>query len=183
MTPRCTETPSGHLRPLLRPEDVEARLGLIPDDLARYRLSSVTVRFDPEDVDAWEKLNRPKPSVVPSDYKPKGLVYFVQAGEGHVKIGFTRRSLKKRLSDLDIGSPVPIKVIGVLEFCGLAEERNLQEALVHYRVKGEWFEADAVYALLDAGDFLPRDGVAYLRDVSSRKGRDVGGRFIRKDAA
>jgi len=69
------------------------------------------------------------------------LVYFVRAGKrGNIKIGFSSssRHLKKRISSLQIGSPLPIILIGAVRG-SMMDEQSAHRALEHHRVSGEWF--------------------------------------------
>jgi hypothetical protein len=76
-----------------------------------------------------------------------GMVYFIAAATGPVKIGFTEGKIAIRLSGLQCGSPVPLVVLGV--FAGTrADEAALHKHLAAVRSHGEWFhrgpELDAV---------------------------------------
>lgn len=70
-----------------------------------------------------------------------GHVYFIQAEcrEKVVKIGWTKNSVRDRLSHLRVGSPVPLKGIGVIPgTLGLEYEIQVRfhEACSH----GEWYK-------------------------------------------
>lgn len=64
-------------------------------------------------------------------------VYFVEAA-GLIKIGFSN-SLKRRLIDLQIGSPVVITLLHV-EPGSQVTERKLHAKFAAYRQHGEWFQ-------------------------------------------
>ncbi len=69
-----------------------------------------------------------------------GRVYFIQCGgdDGPVKIGFTR-DLHRRLTDLQIANPYPLRV--VLELPGADElyEFALHRHFAAACLRGEWF--------------------------------------------
>ena len=67
-----------------------------------------------------------------------GWVYFIQARTGGpVKIGFAV-DLSRRLSELQVGSPVLLRLLG--SFAGTrADEAALHEKLATFRSHGEWF--------------------------------------------
>jgi len=68
-----------------------------------------------------------------------GSIYFIGGVEGPVKIGWTVRDVRKRLTALQIGNPVRLSVLG--EATGPRElEGRLHLRLFEHRVGGEWFE-------------------------------------------
>lgn len=90
-------------------------------------------------------------------------VYFVQAVcGGPVKIGKTTKPMSERLSALQTGSPVPLKVLAVRK----ASERRLHQKFFEYRLSGEWFRPEG--ALLDylrligAQPMSPRQADAHM---------------------
>lgn len=88
-------------------------------------------------VESWGDL----PASKVFKFEEVGLVYFLSAeGTGRVKIGWTRSAgLEKRVADLQIGCPVPLRVIttypGTL-FNEHMEHARLRSSWVH----GEWFD-------------------------------------------
>jgi hypothetical protein len=58
-----------------------------------------------------------------------------------VKIGYTRNNitLKNRLSQLQIGNPTKLEIIGVMDG-NYVMERKLHKILSDYRLESEWFE-------------------------------------------
>jgi hypothetical protein len=68
-------------------------------------------------------------------------VYFIQAGgTGPIKIGKTGGDPMRRLSDLQTGSPVPLRLIGIIETREIASsERAFHRAFESDRLHGEWF--------------------------------------------
>jgi hypothetical protein len=78
-----------------------------------------------------------------------GVVYFVSAGDdGPIKVGFTGGALRRRLADLQVTSPVRLRVIFAVKG-GQPEERKTHRELREHRLHGEWFERSAVLAYLD----------------------------------
>jgi hypothetical protein len=87
-------------------------------------------------------------------------VYFVRNGaEGPIKIGFTRGSAQRRVRELQSGNPVRLQLLATISG-GVAEERQLHRTMAAYRLRpgSEWFERDAIEALLAASDLTPRRG-------------------------
>jgi hypothetical protein len=68
------------------------------------------------------------------------MIYFIEAvGLDRVKIGYTSgESVERRLLALKTASPVPLKVVGVIEGTQ-KQERRLHRKYAAHRVCGEWF--------------------------------------------
>lgn len=65
-------------------------------------------------------------------------VYFIQIGDsGDIKIGYTN-NIKKRLKELQTGSPKKLKLLGYIDG-GRTKEQELHSQFKQYRVNGEWF--------------------------------------------
>lgn len=65
--------------------------------------------------------------------------YFIQAdGGGPIKIGTTCQEPEKRLANLQTGSPVVLRIVGLIHG---NVERQLHDAFAKFRIHGEWFEA------------------------------------------
>jgi hypothetical protein len=68
-----------------------------------------------------------------------GFVYFAQCGVGGpVKIGFTN-NIERRISTLQSGCPIPLRVIGVIVRAGEIDESILHDHFEDCRMHGEWF--------------------------------------------
>jgi hypothetical protein len=65
-----------------------------------------------------------------------GFVYAIESGDA-VKIGWARDP-RKRLSELNVGSPTEHKLLGFIEGTQ-ARERELHSEFRHHRIRGEWF--------------------------------------------
>lgn len=79
-----------------------------------------------------------------------GFVYVMECG-GLYKIGWSVNP-RKRVLTLQIGSPLPIKLVGVIEG-SLTNEAEWHHAYRDKRVHGEWFaltEEDVSHILCDS---------------------------------
>jgi len=66
------------------------------------------------------------------------MVYFIEAPSIKlIKIGRTQ-DVKKRISELQVGSPVPLRLLGVVPGDS-AMEKQIQDKFKHLRKHGEWF--------------------------------------------
>lgn len=89
------------------------------------------------------------------------MIYFIQAeGVGHIKIGFTEaEDAAARLVSLQIGSPVLLKLLGVIPGT-MEDEKNLHRRFAAHRVTGEWFKpAPDLLALVPGSDSRSCGGV------------------------
>lgn len=75
-----------------------------------------------------------------------GVVYFAQCRDA-VKIGYTTGSPDARVAALQTGCPWPIWLLGSVA-SPPAGEVLLHNALADHRLRGEWFDASAVAAVL-----------------------------------
>jgi DNA-binding XRE family transcriptional regulator len=64
------------------------------------------------------------------------MIYFIKQ-ENYVKIGFTNR-FKARLNDLQVGSPVKLEVLAIIEG-DKKDENTLHQKFNHICSNGEWF--------------------------------------------
>lgn len=85
-----------------------------------------------------------------------GYVYFVEIPDGPIKVGIAK-NVKKRLETIRTHCPYEIRLLAAIPG-GRARERELHAALSDYRMRGEWFAADArpvvLEMLADARDAL-----------------------------
>jgi predicted nucleic acid-binding Zn ribbon protein len=92
----------------------------IPEALAVLGLESI------DEYPAWKAQQK------------QGSVYFIQAGNGAIKIGFSK-DIEARLADLQVASPVQLRLLGTMN--GTKEtEKNIQDTFADLRLRGEWFE-------------------------------------------
>lgn len=67
-------------------------------------------------------------------------VYFIQpAAGGPIKIGFAG-NIRFRVSELQIGCPVKLAVLGVIP-ASMSKEKEIHSQFAHLRQDGEWFES------------------------------------------
>lgn len=66
------------------------------------------------------------------------VVYFIQAGQGPIKIGVAT-NINKRLSMLQVGNHEPLSVLATVQG-GINLETKLHWKFHKHRVRGEWFE-------------------------------------------
>ena len=77
------------------------------------------------------------------------VIYFIQASTGHIKIG-TATDIKERLSNLQAGNPMPLKILAVVPGTR-REEKALHAEFAGHRAAGEWFNpAPELMARIDA---------------------------------
>lgn len=86
-----------------------------------------------------------------------GYVYFVRAGEA-IKIGYSVHPIK-RMSELQIGNPDPMELLGALRGT-FQDEKALHADFSHLEIREEWFRAEE--ELLDfieeiSGRFIDRE--------------------------
>lgn len=69
------------------------------------------------------------------------IVYFIlDTYSNAVKIGFTTiKGLKRRLQNLQIGTPYELRLLGAL-WGNRNVERQIHEQFETYHIRGEWFE-------------------------------------------
>lgn len=99
------------------------------------------------------------------------MIYFIQAtGIGHIKIGYTDADdALIRLASLQIGSPVPLKLLGTIPG-SLEDEKDLHRRFGSARVTGEWFKAvPELLALVPSSEpLICGDAEVIERSVSIR---------------
>ena len=121
-----------------------------------------------------------------------GYVYFIQAGDGPVKIGYTL-DVFKRLGALQTSSPMPLTLLGRIE-ADASMERQLHDQFSHARMHGEWFSPHPdILALAEANPpvdwkptrrYMERNGpctqvavsldlVGQLKKLAARNGRSI----------
>lgn len=77
----------------------------------------------------YERSDVPQPA--------EGFVYVMESA-GIYKIGWAKRSPEKRRRDLQIGSAIPVNLVGAIEG-SLAIEHEWHQAFKDKRLHGEWF--------------------------------------------
>lgn len=88
------------------------------------------------------------------------MIYFVQAGDsGHIKIGYTN-DIARRVSALQTGCPVALRVIGVIDPGDPLLELDLHKRFDAFRTLNEWFSPDELllsYIRENAAPHVNRD--------------------------
>ncbi len=114
-------------RPLLRSEDVPFFFR------AHMFTSSGEWSLDKSPVvSPWAKGDAPTPSST-------GSIYFIAAGNGMIKIGFSM-DVQQRMESLQTMSPAPLQLMGTMPGT-VTDERRLHARFTPLRSHGEWFHA------------------------------------------
>lgn len=66
------------------------------------------------------------------------MIYIIQSANGYVKIGYTNRDVKERLSSIQCCSPLKLEIIKIYDM-ERGYERVLHRYLAKFKVHGEWF--------------------------------------------
>jgi predicted amidophosphoribosyltransferase len=70
----------------------------------------------------------------------ESVVYFIQASNGPIKIGYTRQLyLVRRVADLQVGNPFLLRLIAVIDGATLTDETTIHNQFRKDRLCGEWF--------------------------------------------
>ena len=97
----------------------------------------------------WHVVSCTNPAPQARDASGLGTVYIVTDGHA-VKIGFTSKTVKERVAQLQTGNPRPITVLSA--FSGtIADEQRIHAALSENNVSGEWF---AIPRYMDVHDII-----------------------------
>ena len=112
------------------------------DLCARFRDEYAAAKQQGREVRAKEKEGQPK--VSPKPRSKASWVYFIQDVDrrGNIKIGFTARTVEKRIAELGTGSPVLLVVLRKVR-ASRAFEAGLHERFAEERQYGEWFRPSA----------------------------------------
>lgn len=89
------------------------------------------------------------------DFAGRGGVYFVQAADdrdGLIKIGYASESVQKRLAALQTGSPMRLRLLGVIVDVPPDVEKRLHRRFASAREHGEWFRPTDDIRRLAAGE-------------------------------
>ena len=112
------------------------------DLCARFRDEYAAAKQQGREVRAKEKEGQPK--VSPKPRSKASWVYFIQDVDrrGNIKIGFTARTVEKRIAELGTGSPVLLVVLRKVR-ASRSFEAGLHERFAEERQYGEWFRPSA----------------------------------------
>lgn len=84
-------------------------------------------------------INSKKIRSFPGDWRYKnGTVYFLQADDGPIKIGWTQKNIDKRIAILEWANPQQIILLGIMEGDQMLEQ-SIHEQFGKDKIKGEWF--------------------------------------------
>lgn len=78
------------------------------------------------------------------------MIYFAQAADGPVKIGYTSHNAKARVKVISYGSKVPVRLLATMVGT-MKDERSFHRLFWFARVTGEWFEPTRLLMELIAG--------------------------------
>lgn len=70
----------------------------------------------------------------------EGFIYVMECA-GYYKVGWTATSPRRRLLGVQVGSPLPVTLVGVIEG-SQTMEAEWHQAFRDKRVRGEWFALD-----------------------------------------
>jgi len=123
-----------------------------PKELSYFPIIDCRILFDQDDIKEAIRVDSAKRTAFP---RGRGLfadedsnVYFIKAnGINSVKIGRAKpRKMNDRLMELQIGSPVKLAVILMIDCRGFESthsiEIRLHEKFKNYRLHGEWFSIE-----------------------------------------
>lgn len=111
-------------------------------------------------------------------------VYFIQSEvSGAVKVGFTKSSPWKRLSEIQVSTPDQLVLLGTKPGDEQVE-RDLHEQLQRHHIRGEWFEPhEDVLAHIEQPAVKSKKRVASPDDHPLRRWRIENGWTLRRLAA
>jgi len=66
------------------------------------------------------------------------MIYFITQNDQFVKIGYTKDSPEKRLTQLQVGNPIQLELEKVIHG-GATKEADLHSLFGPYRERGEWY--------------------------------------------
>lgn len=100
-------------------------------------------------------------------YKDRPVVYFISDGQGYTKVGVAS-DIVTRLSNMQVGNVSELKVIELIETDDIAEayelESQIHQKLKRSRIRGEWFDSEAVVNYLQGEVEDNSDGKTYMAD-------------------
>ena len=81
-------------------------------------------------------------------------IYFIQMGDGPIKIGMTKNSIESRMSALQCASPYKLKLLLLFKNFpkSYITERTIHDKFKENRLEGEWFNPTP--ELLDFIEYL-----------------------------
>jgi hypothetical protein len=118
-------------------------VSLISTGTAKRDEAEVSLKLFRSDPEGFLKARKNSPwehPMVAHRPRNKGIVYFIGCDAiSRVKIGFAGDSIKRRMKELQCGSPVELSLLATAEG-GLLQEQIYHLQFAEYRLHGEWFE-------------------------------------------
>ncbi|MBT8458082.1 MAG: GIY-YIG nuclease family protein, partial [Boseongicola sp.] len=107
----------------------------------------------------------PDALILPQRDLARTHVYFMQAGEGAIKIGVSD-DVWARMASLQTAQPEELKLIACL-YCAPHVERTLHRAFEAYSLRGEWFRpSDEIMHLVSL--ITAKDAAGALQFIDDR---------------
>jgi hypothetical protein len=85
-------------------------------------------------------MRQPLESIEHRDIEGSGIYFIQQGDDGPVKIGYTERSVKQRIYDLQTASPFPLRLVGLITPAKKSWEKQIHLKFYKDKMTGEWFE-------------------------------------------
>jgi hypothetical protein len=91
------------------------------------------------------------------------MIYFIQAVDGGpIKIGFTDKNIKTRLSIIQVGNPRELQIIGLIDNDVYSEE-VLHNQFNKYLIRGEWFEpASEILKFIEDNNSIDKESLSAI---------------------
>jgi hypothetical protein len=144
----------------LTADDIAARLGVsratacaFIREMKHLRVRSM-LRVDEQEFGRWASRRagmhaKPGPKQFNRPSGRGGWIYFIQCGDdGPIKVGFALDA-EKRLGQLQVGNHHDLRIVAKIASERFRHESEIQHELRDAHIRGEWYEADAVVALLE----------------------------------
>jgi hypothetical protein len=120
----------------LRAGAIGKRKIVFREDLESYKANLRDIPLEEQERERERTVARFKEQLQMEQYS-RNFIYFVQTGDGPIKIGITD-DLQSRLTSLQTGSPYPLKLLTYISG-GMAMEKKLHEMFRKSNIGGEWF--------------------------------------------
>lgn len=115
--------------------DLWTPLSLLAADVPYSRIKREVSRSKPKREPKPERKPRPAEGPIPTD-----IVYFIEC-DGHIKIGVTSGSIKKRFHALATAHHRPLTLLATITDKDGGLEFALHQRFAAHRIRGEWFTA------------------------------------------
>lgn len=109
------------------------------------------------------------------------MIYFVQAEKHGIKIGKTILAPERRIADMQVGCPIKLTLLGLVEG-GKKREKELHKRFESCRLRGEWFTMDIiqeVQGLISNDPNLMASRLSFLnRQIGKLKDIDILNKLV-----